>query len=154
MAGLNVGVLAPDFKVKDQDGKDVRLSDFRGKKVLLSFHPLAWTSVCARQMGSLETNKAAFDRLNTVALGVSIDTSPSKKEWAKSLGIKDTRLLADFWIHGDIAKKYGIFREGDGFSERANVIVDENGKILFFKIYPIGELPDITEIIRVLEGKK
>ena len=154
MAGLNVGTRAPDFKVKDQDGKDVRLSDFRGKKVLLSFHPLAWTSVCSRQMESLEANRNLFDRLNTVALGVSIDTSPSKKEWAKSLGIKDTRLLADFWQHGDIAKKYGIFRENDGFSERANVIVDEEGKILFFKVYPIGELPDIKEIIEVLEGKK
>ncbi len=154
MAGLNVGTRAPDFKVKDQDGKDVRLSDFRGKKVLLSFHPLAWTSVCSRQMESLEANRNLFDRLNTVALGVSIDTSPSKKEWAKSLGIKDTRLLADFWQHGDIAKKYGIFRENDGFSERANVIIDEEGKILFFKVYPIGDLPDVKEIIGVLEGKE
>ncbi|MCL5277458.1 MAG: peroxiredoxin [Deltaproteobacteria bacterium] len=154
MAGLNVGAPAPDFKVKDQDGKDVRLSDFRGKKVLLSFHPLAWTSVCSRQMESLEANRKLFERLNTVALGVSIDTSPSKKEWAKSLGIKDTRLLADFWQHGNIAKNYGIFRENDGFSERANVIVDEEGKIRFFKVYPIGELPDIKEIIEVLEGKK
>lgn len=154
MAGLNVGDPAPDFKINDQDGKEVSLSDFKGKKVLLSFHPLAWTSVCARQMESLETNKKAFDGLNTVALGLSVDTSPSKKEWAKSLGIKNTRLLADFWEHGDVAKKFGIFREKDGFSERANIIVDENGKIMFFKVYPIGDLPDIKEIIGVLEGKK
>ncbi len=154
MAGLNVGAPAPDFRIKDQEGKDVSLSDFKGKKVLLSFHPLAWTSVCAKQMQSLEADKQTFDRLNTVALGVSIDSSPSKKEWAKSLDIENTRLLADFWIHGDVAKKYGIFREKDGFSERANIIIDESGKIMFFKIYPIGDLPDIKEIINVLEDKK
>lgn len=154
MAGLNIGDPAPDFKVKDQNGREVSLSDFKGKKVLLSFHPLAWTSVCARQMESLEANTKTFEKLNTVALGVSIDTSPSKKEWAKSLGIKKTPLLADFWPHGDIARKYGIFREGDGISERVNVIIDENQKIMFFKIYPIGELPDIKEIIKVLEGRK
>jgi peroxiredoxin len=148
-----IGTPAPDFKIKDQDGKEVSLSDFKGKKVLLSFHPLAWTSVCARQMESLEANKKVLDRLNTVALGLSIDTSPSKKAWAKSLGIKKTHLLADFWTHGEVAKKYGIFRENDGFSERSNVIVDEDGKIMFFKIYPIDDLPDIKGIIGVLKGK-
>lgn len=154
MAGLNVGDTAPEFKIKDQNEKDVSLSDFKGKKVLLSFHPLAWTSVCAKQMKSLEANKKIFDKLNTVALGVSIDTSPSKKEWAKSLGIKKTPLLADFWPHGDVAKKYGIFREGDGFSERVNVLIDENQNVMFFKIYPLGELPDIKEIIDVLKDAK
>ncbi len=151
---LKVGDKAPDFKLKDQNDKDVSLSDFKGKKVLLSFHPLAWTGVCAKQMKSLEDNVKTFEKINTVALGLSIDTSPSKKAWAKELDIKNTALLADFWRHGEVARKYGIFREANGFSERANIIVDENGKIVFLKVYPINELPDIKEIIGVLEGKK
>jgi len=67
------------------------------------------------------------------------------------LGIKRTSLLADFWPHGEVAKLFGIFREKNGISERANIIVDENGKIVFFKVYPIPELPDINEIIEFLK---
>lgn len=145
------GDKALEFAINDQDGKKIRLSDFRGKKVLLSFHPLAWTSVCAEQMKSLEKNHERFDKLNTVALGMSVDTVPSKKAWAKELGIRDTRLLSDFWPHGNVARSYGIFREKEGFSERANIIVDEKGKVIFVKVYPISQLPDIEEIIKALE---
>jgi len=146
-----VGKNAPDFGLKDQNNAEFRLSEFKGRKVLLSFHPLAWTDVCAKQMQSLEKHKDEFEELNTTAVGISVDSVPCKKAWAESLGIKDTRLLADFWPHGEVAKKYGIFREKNGFSERASVIVDENSKIIFFKVYEIKTLPDINEIINFLE---
>ena len=149
-----IGEKAKDFVLKDQNGKEYKLSQFSGKRVLLSFHPLAWTEVCAKQMKSLEENKEALDSLNTIALGISVDTIPSKLAWAESLGIKNTPLLSDFWQHGEVAKLYGIFREKNGFSGRANIIVDENGKIVFFKIYPIPELPDINEIIDFLKSLK
>jgi peroxiredoxin len=149
-----VGKSASDFSLKDQNSKDVRLSSFRGRKVLLSFHPLAWTDVCARQMKSLEDNKSALDSLNTAALGMSVDTVPSKKAWAESLEIKDTPLLSDFWPHGEAAKAYEIFQEKHGFSERANIILDENQKIIFFKVYEIGKLPDINEIINFIKNFK
>jgi peroxiredoxin len=147
---LKNGDMAPDFVLRDQNGKEFKLSDFRGKRVLLSFHPAAWTRVCSLQMQSLEVNKDVFESLNTVAVGVSVDTIPSKKAWAKELGITSTRLLADFWPHGHVAKLYGIFREQDGISERANIIVDEVGKVVFFKVYEISQLPDIQEIISFL----
>jgi len=146
-----IGDRAKDFVLSDQNGKNFKLSDFKGKRVLLSFHPAAWTPVCAKQMKSLEKNKETFDSLNTIAIGVSVDTVPSKKAWADSLGIRKTRLLSDFWPHGKVAKLYGIFRQGSGFSERANIIIDENRKIAFFKVYRLGQLPDIQEIINVLE---
>jgi peroxiredoxin len=149
-----VGHEAKDFTLKDQNEKEFKLSQFKGKKVLLSFHPLAWTGVCAKQMKSLEDNKDAFDSLDTVAVGLSVDTIPSKKAWADSLGIKNTPLLSDFWPHGEVAKLYGIFRKKNGFSERANIIVDENGNIVFFKVYPIPELPDINEITDFLKNVK
>ena len=78
------------FLLKDNRDKEVRLSDYKGKKVLLSFHPLAWTGVCAEQMKALEDNKERFDLLNAVALGLSVDTVPSKNAWAKTLGIQHT----------------------------------------------------------------
>jgi peroxiredoxin len=87
-----------------------------------------------------------------VAVGISIDSVPPKKAWAENLGIKATRLLSDFWPHGGVARLYGIFQEKEGFSERANIIVDESGKIIFFKVYKLSQLPDINEIIDFLKG--
>lgn len=150
---LKVGDTGKNFSLEDQDEQVFTLSDFKGKRVLLSFHPLAWTSVCSAQMKSLEDNKSKFDSLNTIAVGVSVDTVPSKKAWAKSLDIKNTRLLSDFWPHGKVADSYGIFRANDGISERANIIVDEKGKIIFFKVYKLAQLPDIQEIIDFLKEK-
>jgi peroxiredoxin len=147
------GKKVKDFSLKDQKGQDFHLSEYRGGKVLLSFHPLAWTSICAKQMQSLEKNKKSFDKLNTVAVGLSVDSVPSKAAWAKSLRIRNTRLLADFWPHGGVAKSMGLLR-AEGFSERANLIVNETGKIIFVKVYPIRELPDIGEILRVLKAYK
>jgi len=142
---------AIDFSLKDHNKLDIKLSNFIGKKILLSFHPLAWTSVCAEQMKSLEKNYDIFKDLNTIAFGVNVDSIPSKNAWAKSLNIKNTSLLSDFWPHGEVAKLYHLFREKDGFSERANIIIDENQKIIFEKIYDISQLPDIDEIITFLK---
>jgi len=152
--GIKIGVKAKDFALKDHNDKEFKLSQFKGKRVLLSFHPLAWTGVCAQQMKSLEANKKTLGSLNTVAVGISVDTVPSKKAWAKSLGIKSTSLLSDFWPHGKVAKLYGIFRDKNGFSERANIVVDENQKVVFFKVYPISQLPNMNEIINFLKGLK
>ena len=144
---IKVGDVAPDFALKDHNDKEVKLSGSLGKKVILGFHPLAWTPVCAQQMKDLEASAAAFEKLGAVAFGLSIDSSSSKHAWAESLGITKTPLLADFWPHGGVASSYGIFREADGFSERAVFVIDPQGKVQFKKIYPIKQVPDIKEII-------
>ena len=148
---IAVGANAPVFNLKDNRGNMVSLNDFKGKKVLLSWHPLAWTPVCTEQMKSLEVNYARFETLNTIPLGLSVDPVPTKNAWAKELKIANLKLPSDFWPHGAVAKAYGLFRELEGFSERANVIVDENGKILWMKIYDIHQLPDIEEVIQQLK---
>lgn len=151
---LQIGKKAPDFTLPDHNDKPFRLSDNEGKKILLSFHPLAWTPVCAKQMQSLEKNKKYFDQNNTVAVGLSVDPTPSKKAWAKELEIKNTRLLSDFWPHGAVAQQYGIFNTIDGISKRANIIIDEDQTMIFKKIYPPAQLPDIKEILAFLEKKQ
>jgi peroxiredoxin len=148
---IGVGDPGPDFMLKDHNGQDFALSAQKGKRVLLSFHPLAWTDVCARQMQSLEQNYPTFESLNTIPTGISIDSVPTKKAWADNLGIKKVQLLADFWPHGEVAKRYNIFREKNGLSERANIIIDEAGKIAFFKTYPLSQLPDIDEVINAIK---
>ena len=149
---IKVGSKAPDFALRDQSGKTVKLSGLAGKKVLLSFRPLAWTPVCHDQMRSLEENHAQFDELNAVALGVGVDSVPSNKAWAEAMDIKNTKLLSDFWPHGIVAKAYGIFRENDGFSERANILIDEKGKVVFAQTYPIAQQPEVEEILDALRG--
>jgi peroxiredoxin len=153
MEVTKVGDEARNFSLKDQNGEEFKLSAFKGKKVLLSFHPLAWTGICAKQMQSLEESKEAFDSLNTVAFGLSVDSVPCKKAWDESLGIEKTSLLSDFWPHGEVAKLYGIFNEEKGISRRANIILDEEQKIVFVKVYEIKTLPDINEIIEFIRNQ-
>ncbi|AIF49640.1 redoxin domain-containing protein [Pelosinus sp. UFO1] len=147
---IAVGDSAPDFVVKDNNEKDIRLSDYRGKKVLLSWHPLAWTPVCAKQMKALEVNFEKFKEANTIPLGFSVDSSPCKKAWSSELNITNVSLPADFWPHGKVAQDYGLFLDKDGFSQRANVLIDENGKVTWVKVYPLEELPDINEVLNIL----
>lgn len=103
-------------------------------------------------MKSLEENLAVFKKLNCVPFGIGVDSSPCNKAWAQSLGIKKLPLLADFWPHGAVAMAYDVFRQDQGVSERANVVIDENGNIIFKKIYPDEVLPDTQEILDFLSG--
>jgi peroxiredoxin len=149
---IQLGKMVKTFTLQDQFSIDFVLSEMKGRRVLLSFHPLAWTPVCTKQMQSLEKNKKVFDSLRTIAVGLSVDSVPCKAAWAKAINIKQTKLLADFWPHGNVAKSLGLFREQNGFSQRANVIIDETGKVCFVKVYPIAQLPDISEIIAFLKN--
>ena len=149
---IQLGKMVKSFSLQDQFGQNFVFSKMRGRRVLLSFHPLAWTPVCTLQMQSLEKNKKIFDKFNTIAAGLSVDSVPSKAAWAKSIKIRQTKLLSDFWPHGNVAKSLVLFREQNGFSQRANVILDEMGKVCFVKVYPISEFPDINEIIVFLKN--
>ena len=147
---IEVGTLAPEFTLKDQGNRPVGLSSLRGKKVVLSFHPLAWTSVCTTQMQDLEKHRGELAQAGAVALGLSVDSQPCKKAWAEAIGVRDTSILADFWPHGGVIRSYGIFREKDGFSERAVFILDGQGVVRWQKVYPLAQVPDIDEIVKAV----
>ena len=150
MSQIKIGDKAPIFTLKDQNGNEFNLSNYKTKKILLSFHPLAWTSVCAKQMQALEEHFEDFQKLNAIAVGISVDSAPCKKAWAESLVIEKNLLLADFWPHGQVAKLYNIFREKEEFSERANITIDQEQRIAWLKVYPIRELPNIDEVLDML----
>ncbi len=150
MSRIQVGEICGDFSLKCQRDTLIDTALFAGKKLLLSFHPLAWTPVCATQMQALETNYEIFQSLHTVPLGFSVDSVPCKRAWAKSLGIEKVNMLADFWPHGGFASRLGLFIDKFGFSERANIILDEERKAIFVKVYPIKELPDLNEVLDFL----
>jgi peroxiredoxin len=139
---LSVGESAPDFELRSHRGGTVRLSDFRGKKnVVLAFHPLAFTPVCANQMTGYESDTSRLEELDAVVLGVSIDPQPSKAAWANTLGTISFDLLSDFHPHGEVAQKYDVFRQKEGFSERAVFVIDKQGKVAWSKVYGIPEQP-------------
>lgn len=145
---IQVNQEAIDFTLKDQFKEDVKLSELKGKKVILSWHPLAYTSVCTDQMRSLERNYERIqEKGDTVVIGLSIDPFPAKAKWADILDLKDLKIVSDFFPYGEVTKAYGLFNEENGASKRANVIIDEEGKVKWVKVYGASELPDIEEVI-------
>jgi peroxiredoxin len=151
---IAVGETAPDFTLRDQDANKFTLSDLKGKRVLLSFHPLAWTGFCTLQMLSIEVNYDNFTALNTVPVGISVDSLPTKEAWAKDMELKDLKILSDFWPNAAVIKSYGLFRDKHGTAQRANVIVDEKGKVAWVKVYEVLSLPDVNEVLAVLKKLK
>ena len=99
-------------------------------------------------MKALDRNQDAFAHLNTFAVGISIDSVPCKYAWAKELNITRTSLLSDFWPHGGVAESFGLLREKEGFSERANIILSPEMEVEWIKIYDIPELPDLDEVLK------
>lgn len=148
------GERIPKFNLPDQDENEISLTDFAGKNILLSFHPLAWTSVCRKQMKSLENNYQKLEANNTVPLGISVDPVPSKSAWADKMGLDNVKLLSDFWPHGEFAEKLGIFIKDKGISGRANILINDQGEVLWFKEYDIPEVPDIDEVLEAVKNNK
>jgi peroxiredoxin len=148
---LKAGDRAPDFELRSHRGGTVALGQFRGKNnVVLAFHPLAFTPVCASQMTGYESAKGSFEAKDAVVLGISVDAQPAKAAWASSLGSISFDLLSDFHPQGDTARKYGVFREQDGISERAVFVIDKQGRIAWSKVYAIPEQPDNADVIQAL----
>ena len=102
-------------------------------------------------MPSYEADKERFAGYDTQVLGISVDSIPSHVAWAKSLGGITYDLLADFHPKGEVAKKYGVWRDADGITERALFIVDKEGKIVYIDIHDIGDQPDNEELFDVLK---
>jgi peroxiredoxin len=148
---IKVGEKAPEFVLKDQHKREHRLTEYKGKRVLLAFHPLAWTPVCGDEIRALEEHYDTFMELNCIPFSISVDSPPAKLAWAESMGIKRLPMLSDFWPHGSYTESVGLLRKTNGFAERANVILDEEGLVAWVKVYEVPDTPDIGEVLDVLE---
>ena len=145
---INVGDHAPDFVMKDQHDNDVRLSDFKGKKVLLAFYVADWSPVCGPEMACFKDDMGELKGLGIDVLGISVDSIWSHKAWAQHLGI-DFPILSDF--SREVSRSYGLLRP-ECFSERAYLIVDENGNVAWKHVMqkPAEKL-DNSEILEAVK---
>ncbi len=147
---VKTGDKAPDFTLVDQNGEKVTLSSFAGKKnVVLIFHPLAFTSVCAIQIPGYSKERQSFEGLDTQVLWLSVDSVPTHKAWVDHLGGIEYPILADFWPHGEVAKKYGVLRP-EGYSERATFVIDKQGIVRHIEVHEIGKVPDRVKLLEIL----
>ncbi|MGH9562425.1 MAG: peroxiredoxin, partial [Terracidiphilus sp.] len=143
---ITVGASAPDFSLKDQNQKEVKLSDFQGKKnVVLVFYPLDWSPVCTNEHTCFVNDMKRFEQLDAQVLGISVDSVWSHKAFAEKMHIQYP-LLADFQPRGAVGDKFGVYLADKGITGRAIGIVDRQGKLAWFKNYDIPSVPDVKEV--------
>jgi peroxiredoxin len=139
---LDVGAGAPDFTLKDQDGRPVTLSTLLGaKEVLLVFFPLAFTGICQRELDGINARLADFVNDGTQTLAVSVGPPPTHKVWATQSGFTFP-MLSDFWPHGEVAQAYGVFNADAGFANRGTFVIDRAGIVRFAEMKGPGEPRD------------
>lgn len=103
-------------------------------------------------MPAYEADLERFKGYDAQVLGISVDSVPCNTAWAKSLGGLSYDLLSDFEPKGEVARRFGTYRDKDGISERALFIVDKEGKIAFKDIHEISDQPDNEELFEVLRN--
>jgi peroxiredoxin len=144
MSSPAVGSVAPDFELTNQHGQKVSLSSFRDKKnVVVLFYPFAFSGICTGELCALRDDLAPFQNDQVELLAISCDPMYSLKAFADAEKYEFS-LLADFWPHGEVAKKYGVFQEERGFSTRGTFFIDKSGVIRWSVVNGPGEARDVA----------
>ena len=147
---LPPGVEAPDFTLRSTPDQWLTFSEFRGQRVVLAFYPADWSPVCGDQMALYNEILKDFHDLGAELIGISVDGA-----WCHAAFARDRKLhfplLADFEPKGDVARRYGVYRNKDGVSERALFVIDAEGKVHWSYVSPIGVNPGADGILSALE---
>lgn len=141
---VSVGELAPEFELKDQHGAAVKLSDFRGRSVLVMFVPFAFTGICTGEICAMRDSSADFVNDSVQVLGITCDSMFSLKEWAAREGI-EYPMLSDFWPHGETARAYGVFDEARGCALRGTFLVDGDGVVRWSVVNQLGDARSLDD---------
>lgn len=148
---LGAGTQAPDFNLHVTPDQKLKLSELRGKPVILAFYPADWSPVCGDQMALYNEILSEFRKYGAALLGISVDGV-----WCHEAFAKDRRLhfplLADFEPKGEVAKGYQAYRPEDGVCERALFVIDKNGVIAWSYCSPVAVNPGADGILEALEN--
>lgn len=168
-SGIAVGTEAPDFTLKDNHGRTVRLADYRGgpdsegdgrsaseaegdrdgKNVIVVFYPFAFTGVCTGELAALRDESATFVNDDTQLLAVSTDSIHTLRIFAEQERL-EFPLLSDFWPHGRTARAYGIFDEDKGCALRGTFVIDRTGVVRWSVVNALPDARDLDEYVKAL----
>lgn len=147
---LPAGTPAPEFALHSTPDQTVKLSEFRGRPVVLAFYPADWSPVCGDQMGLYNELLGEFQEFGAELLGISVDGA-----WCHTAFCRERKLhfplLADFEPKGEVARLYGVYRASDGTSERALFVINPDGIIHWSYVSPVGVNPGADGILSALE---
>jgi peroxiredoxin len=147
---LAAGTKAPEFELHSTPDQLVPLSDFRGRPVILAFYPADWSPVCGDQMALYNEILEEFEAHDAELLGISVDGP-----WCHAAFARDRKLhfplLADFEPKGAVARRYGVYRDAEGISERALFVIDANGVIRWIYVSPVGVNPGADGILKAVQ---
>jgi thioredoxin-dependent peroxiredoxin len=152
MAQLKSGDKAPDFTLQDQNGKTIKLSDFKGRKLLVYFYPKAQTSGWTAQAQSVRDAQAELTNSALLVLGISPDSPDKQKKFEQKENL-NFPLLSD--TDHAVAKAYGVWGEKNMYGKkvegiiRSSFLIDEKGKVLqaWYKISPADTVPKALEAL-------
>ena len=147
------GVPAPDFTLHSAPDQPLSLAELRGQRVVLVFYPADWSPVCGDQLTLYNELYPEFERLGAKVLGISVDGAWCHAAFAESRQLAFP-LLADFEPKGDVARRYGVYREADGTSERALFVIDADGVVQWSYLSPIDVNPGADGILAALESTR
>ncbi|MFC9929967.1 peroxiredoxin [Streptomyces sp. NPDC127190] len=148
---IQVGDKAPDFELKDNHGRTVKLSELRGEKnVVLLFYPFAFTGVCTGELCELRDNLPKFSDRDTQVLAVSNDSIHTLRVFAEQEGL-EYPLLSDFWPHGNVSRAYGVFDEDKGCAVRGTFIIDKEGVVRWTVVNGLPDARDLNDYVKALD---
>jgi peroxiredoxin Q/BCP len=148
--GNQVGDLAPDFALKDAEGQEWKLSDQRGKTVLLLFYPGDNTPICTKQMCSVRDNWADYKATGAETVGISTDSVSSHKKFGEKYDLP-LRLLAD--EKGEVTKLFDVKSWLPKRSARAVFVIDKNGIIRYRKVQPLSiKQPKKSDVLEAIQA--
>ena len=148
---LGAGTTAPDFTLYSTPTQTLRLSELRGRPVVLAFYPADWSPVCGDQMALYNEMREEFDEFGAQLVGISVDGVWCHAAFASARKLHFP-LLSDFEPKGAVSQTYGAFRKGEGISERALFVLDADGVIRLSYLSPIGVNPGADGILKALES--
>jgi peroxiredoxin len=148
---LSAGAPAPDFALKSAPDKTLRLSELRGKPVVLAFYPADWSPVCGDQMALYNEMHEEFAEHDAQLLGISVDGAWCHAAFTKARNLRFP-LLSDFEPKGAVSRAFGAYRANEGVSQRALFVLDSNGVIRWSYLSPMSVNPGADGIFKALES--
>lgn len=148
---IKLNDLAPDFTLRSHNEGELNLAWYQGRKnVVLAFYPGDWTPVCSNQIPEYQRVIETFEKYETQLLCISVDSIPCHKAWARSMGGISFPLMADYYPHGEVAQKYGVFDEKRGYAQRSVFLIDKSGLVRYIEYVDMAQLPDNQKLFTAM----